>query len=180
MVLLALFALSAPAAFAEQELSYEGGPRYKAKVWASSGHLWVLDHMKDRGMGGQWQYWAPGGEGVVEQGILYWDDIDWITFLDNLEPYNYGPWDRDLKRGRRARVRYNNGETRELYVHVDALYGKDAYGTRRVLGRTVTRVDFLETYRPVVRRCPNGHVWPEDGYNFCPYDGQEVTKYEQY
>jgi len=153
----------------------EAGPSFKAKVWDNDGHIWILDHMVDRGVGGEWRYWAPG-----EEGTLFWDDVDWVVFEENLHPNRHGPWDREMPQGRRARVRLNNGEIRHLYIAVQLLHGKDAYGARKIYGDDVTRIDFLETYKPLVKRCPNGHVWPDEGYNFCPFDGQPVTQYEQY
>lgn len=151
------------------------GPSYAAKVWSNDGYIWTLNHMTDSGVAGEWHYWAPG-----EEGTLHWDDVDWIVFEENLHPNRYGPWNREMPRGRRATVRFNSGETRELYVQVELLYGKDDWGVRKVYGDDVTKVDFLETRMPMVRRCPNGHVWPQEGYRFCPYDGLPVTEYEQY
>lgn len=151
------------------------GPAWKAKVWTNDGYIWHLNNLLDEGVGGQWEYWAP-----QESGTLYWDEIDWISFPSNIEPWNYSMPDNEMPRGRRARVHFTNGETRELWVHLRELHGRDAWNVRRIQGEDVTRIDFIGTTVSSVHRCANGHIWQQDGFQYCPYDGLPLEEYPQY
>lgn len=152
------------------------GPSYRAKVYTTGGHVWTLHDLQDRSGIGEWRYWAPG-----EAGVLSWGEVASVTFLENLQPYNYTTQNREIPHGQRAEVVYQNGEVRELYLAVEVLTGVDDWGGRRTLSENVTRVEFLETDHPTVLRCPNGHVWDSHReYRYCPYDSQPLTPYQEY
>lgn len=151
---------------------------FRAKVWTTGGDLYTLEALKDRGVSGHWHYWAQD-----EEGDLSWDLVDYVVFTDNLKPYAPGPG-HELKKGkqgaRRAQVYFNSGDVRDLWLKVDVLYGNDDYGRRRIAGRNVTQIDFVNNYHEIVLRCGNGHTWEEPGFRFCPYDGLRLSGVPQY
>ena len=154
---------------------------YEVKIWSNDGDIWTLHDVHDRGMSGRWHYWIGSPEeGVDEEGELDWGFVDYIDFDDNFAPWDRGPGHpRIYRRAHRATVTYNSGEVRSMWIFVDEIVGKDDYGKRKVYGEDMTRIDFLTTYHVVADRCPNGHVWKDQGFRYCPYDGQRLVSVAQ-
>ena len=152
------------------------GPSYRAKVYTTTGHIWTLSQLQSRSGYGEWRYWAAG-----ESGVLLWDAVRSITFLENIHPNTYTRSNREISSGQRCMVLFQNGEKRELYVQADIISGLDNWGVRHSLSNHLARIEFLETDHPTVMRCPNGHVWgAHAGYRYCPYDTQPLTPYSEY
>lgn len=151
---------------------------FQARVWTDNGEYFFLHDVEGRGVSGSWHYWAPD-----EEGELSWDLVDYVVFLDNQRPWESVHY-REEAVGRlganRALVYFNSGDVRELWLYVDIIYGNDDWGRRRIYGKHITRLDFLTTYHETVDRCPNGHVWKDPGFSFCPYDGQALVETPQY
>jgi hypothetical protein len=147
--------------------------RYPAKVTTMQGEVYeFVDLRHDLARGSFVLY-----DGETE-GRAPWRDIDKITFVGNIGhgPGALGP----KKRGtRRVEVLYTDGHARFVNLVIGKIRGFDGKGERGIPPKSLSVIDFDEAeIAPVLyKACERGHVWEQEDFRFCPYDGLRLESY---
>ena len=169
MLAAALLALAAtgPAGAVETDL------RYPAKVTILDGTVFYFEDLRSELARGSFVLYDGETEGRVP-----WRDIDKITFVENI---GYGPGAIGPKRNgtKRVRLTYVDGHERLVNLVVGRIRGFDGVAERDFPARKITVIDFDEVkIAPALyKACERGHVWEQEDYRFCPYDGLELESY---
>lgn len=150
-----------PAEAAEPEIVYP------AKVTTLQGRI---HHFEDLGhLRGDGSFVFYDGE---TEGRVSWRDLDAVIFTENLghRPGALGP---RILGTQRVELRFVDGERRVVNMVVGDVFGFDGIAERNVGADELTRIDFDEAViaPKLYKVCSRGHVWEEEAYRFCPYDG---------
>lgn len=147
--------------------------RYPAKVTTLDGTIYHFEDLRSELARGSFVLYDGETEGRVP-----WRDLDKITFVENI---GYGPGalgDRHAGT-KRVRLTYVDGHERLVHLVVGRIRGFDGKAERDFPARKITVIDFDEArIAPALyKACERGHVWEQEDYRFCPYDGLELDSY---
>lgn len=158
---------SAPVTAVETDL------RYPAKITTLDGTIYHFEDFRSELARGSFVLYDGETEGRVP-----WRDIDRITLVGNI---GYGPGSLGPKRSgtTRARIKYVDGHERLVNLVIGRIRGFDGKAERDLPARKVSVIDFDEVrIAPALyKACERGHVWEQEDFRFCPYDGLELDSY---
>jgi hypothetical protein len=159
--------LAGPAAAVDTEL------RYPAKVTTIQGDIYQLEDLRHQLARGSFVLYDGETEGRVT-----WRDIDRITFVGNIGhgPGAVGP---KMRGTRRARIRYADGHERIVNLVIGKVRGYDGIGEREISSKRLSVIDF-DTVRiapALYKACERGHVWEQEDFRYCPFDGLGLESY---
>lgn len=171
-LLLAALAAALTARAAETDI------RYPAKVVTVKGEVYEFEDLRHELARGSFVIY----DGEVE-GRVSWRDLDKVTFVQNIR-HGVGAYTPDapgpIRKGtRRVRLTYVDGHERLVNMVVGRLFGHDGMADRDVSARRASLIDFheAEIAPTLYKACQRGHVWEDEGYRFCPYDGLPLDAY---
>lgn len=144
---------------------------FPAKVTTTHGRIFTLEDLGHEYDTGSFVIFDGETEGRVS-----WRDLDRVTFAGNLghAPDALGPRQPGT---RRVRLHYVDGQERIVNMSVGRVWGHDGTGERSVRADNLALIDFDEArIAPrLYKACERGHVWEQEAYRYCPYDGLELT-----
>ena len=166
-VVLAALCLQAPVEAVETDL------RYPAKVTTMDGTIYHFEDLRSELARGSFVLYDGETEGRVP-----WRDIDKIVFVGNI---GHGPGALGPSRAgtTRARIDYVDGHQRLVNLVIGRIRGFDGKAERDLPARKISVIDFDEVrIAPALyHACERGHVWEQEDYRFCPYDGLALESY---
>ena len=156
-------ALAAPA----RSAGVEPHVTYPAKVTTMQGRIFLLDDLGHEFEEGSFLYYDGETEGRVQ-----WRDLDRVTFISNLghQPGSDAP---ETAGTRRAKLTFLDGSTRQVNLVVGRIHGHDELAERHVTPSQLAVIDFDEVHIAprLYKSCLRGHIWEQEDYRVCPYDG---------
>ena len=174
---LALAAALAPLATLGLGLAASSGARaaepavlYPARVTTLQGRVFSFDSLGHARGDGYFVIYDGETEGRV-----LWRDLDAVIFADNIRhrPGALGPRQRGTER---VELHYVDGSVRVVNMIVGDIHGWDGRANRTLRAGDLTRVDFDQAVIAprLYKVCERGHVWEQEEYRYCPFDGLDL------
>ena len=121
---------------------------------------------------------APNHTSVIDSFLLPVALRRRITFVGNIGygPGSIGPTRRGTER---VLIRYTDGHERLVNLVIGKVRGYDGKAEREFAVRKLSVVDFDEArIAPALyKACERGHVWEQEQYRYCPFDGLALESY---
>lgn len=145
---------------------------YPAKVTTLQGRVYTLEDL-----GSAFEDGAFVFHDGAEQGRVSWRDLDKVVLVGNIG-HGFGSEGSRMPRTRRATLHWLDGTTRTVHLVIGAFHGYDGVDEHQISARQISLIDFDEARiaPSLYNACPRGHVWEQEGYRFCPYDGERLAE----